>query len=40
MKTRERVATEAGVGQGTVQRAADFAHAVDTLAADSPTIKG
>jgi len=39
MKTRERVATEAGVGQGTVQRAADFARAVDTLAADSPTIK-
>lgn len=39
MKTKERVATEAGVGQGTVQRAADFAHAVDTLAADSPTIK-
>lgn len=39
MKTRERVASDAGVGQGTVQRAADYARAVDTLAADSPTIK-
>jgi hypothetical protein len=37
-RTYERVAREAGVGFTTVKRAGQFARAIDTLAADSPTI--
>jgi hypothetical protein len=39
IKTAERIAAEIDVAPATVRRAADFARAVDTLAADSPTIK-
>jgi len=37
--TAERIAAEVGIGKNTVERAGKFAQAVDTLAADSPTIK-
>jgi len=37
--TAERIAAEVGVSKNTVERAGQFARAVDTLAADSPTIK-
>lgn len=37
--TAERIAAEVGVSKNTVERAGRFARAVDTLAADSPTIK-
>lgn len=39
MRTAERLAAELGIGESTVRRAGQFARAVDTLAADSPTIK-
>ena len=38
-KTSARIAKEIGVARATVERAAQYARAVDTLAADSPTIK-
>ncbi len=38
-RTAERIASELGVGKNTVLRAGNFAKAVDTLAAESPTIK-
>lgn len=37
--TADRIAAEVGVSKNTVERAGQFARAVDTLAADSPTIK-
>ena len=39
LTTAERIAAEVGVSKNTVERAGQFARAVDTLAADSPTIK-
>lgn len=38
-RTADRLAEELGVGHATIRRAADYARAVDALAADSPTIK-
>jgi hypothetical protein len=38
-RTAKRIAAELDIGSNTVRRAADFSRAVDTLAADSPTIK-
>jgi hypothetical protein len=37
--TAERIASEVGVSKNTIERAGQYARAVDTLAADSPTIK-
>lgn len=39
ISTADRIASEVGVGKNTVERAGKFAQAVDTIAADSPTIK-
>jgi len=38
--TAERIASEVGVSKNTIERAGQYARAVDTLSADSPTIKG
>jgi hypothetical protein len=38
-ETARRIAAEVGAGKNTVERAGQYARAVDTLATDSPTIK-
>lgn len=38
-KTADRISAETGVASSTIRAAAQYANAVDALAADSPTIK-